>query len=66
MSSIQAFIFRPRAPKLRVVVRYVEEMVNSKVRAMIIIYFLHYSSYKVGKLAFLSRGLMPGLSLIHI
>ena len=34
MSAIQAFIFRPRAPKFRVVVRYVEEMVNSKVRAV--------------------------------
>ena len=27
MSSIQASIFRPRAPTFRVVVRYVEEMV---------------------------------------
>ena len=27
ITSIQAFIFRPRAPKFRVVVRYVEVMV---------------------------------------
>ena len=34
MSTIQASIFSPRAPKFCMVVRYVEEMVNSKVRAM--------------------------------
>jgi hypothetical protein len=39
MSSIQASIFGPRAPEFRVVVRYVEEIVLSKVKAMRIIFF---------------------------
>ena len=40
MSSIQASIFRPSAPKSCVVVHYVEEMVNSKVRKILRIIYL--------------------------
>ena len=38
-TSIQAFIFKPIAPKFRLVARYVEEMVLNKVTAKRIIYF---------------------------
>ena len=40
MSSIQASIFRPRALKFRVVVRYVEEMVNMLIVSLIHIWAL--------------------------